>query len=63
MGKYKMTAEHKAAIAKGVKRYHTKCNIGKKIVKASAKGEPTKVKINTTNGKVIIKTTAKVIRY
>ena len=57
-----MTAEHKAAIARGVKIYHTKCKIGKKIVKASAKGEPTKVKFNATDGKVIIRTTAKVIR-
>ena len=45
MGKYIMTAEHKAAIGKGVKKYHTKCKLGKQIIKIyRARDERSKTK-------------------
>ena len=62
MAKYIMTAEHKAKIARGLKIYHTKCKVGSKILKHSVKGEPTRTVSRFDDGKVIIKTTAKVIK-
>jgi hypothetical protein len=61
MGKYVMTAAHKAAIARGVQKYKTKCRLGKKVARiaAEASSDGAKILVMTRDGKVIVKTKKK----